>query len=347
MQPAADLWCGGEEMTTALAADLLPRGRRLWNVYGPTEATIWASAQLVTSPGDITLGTALPGSGMRLSPEGEILLYGAGLASGYLDRPGLTAERFRPTATGLCYHTGDRGQLRPDGRIEFLGRDDDQVKLRGHRIELGEIERTLEAHESVSEAVVVVSAPDDPARTHLTAFVVVRHPEPTVRDLRRWLADRLPASMRPARIEMAAALPPDQRGQDRPQGPAVTLAVLVAERGSLTPVEIVTAAEDTLPVLFVLDRGAGDRLRLVAEALAPTVYADFADAESCADAVAKAGATAVTTFTDRLCPLVAEIRGHGPWPHKEEQRRRLVAAGVSKVRSTPLDHPEQARALLA
>ncbi|WP_066367770.1 ATP-grasp domain-containing protein [Herbidospora mongoliensis] len=127
----------------------------------------------------------------------------------------------------------------------------------------------------------------------------------------------------------------------------MTLAILIADRGSLTPVEIVTAAADTLPVLFVLDRNAEDRLRLVAEALAPTVYADFTDAAACAEAIAKAGATSVTTFTDRLCPLAAEIRGHDPWPHKEEQRRRLVAAGVSRVRSTALDDPGQTRTLLS
>nr|WP_062332809.1 AMP-binding protein [Herbidospora sakaeratensis] len=213
--PDADLWCGGEELTTGLAARLLPRSRRLWNVYGPTEATIWASAQMVASPGDVALGAALPGSGLCLSPEGEILLYGHGLALGYLDRPGLTADRFRPRETGdgvrLCYHTGDRGRSRGDGRIEFLGRDDDQVKLRGHRIELGEIERTLETHESVSEAVVVVSARDDPARTHLTAFVVGDGVD--VRNLRRWLAERLPAAMRPARIEPVDALPRTTAGK--------------------------------------------------------------------------------------------------------------------------------------
>ncbi|WP_062437251.1 amino acid adenylation domain-containing protein [Herbidospora daliensis] len=213
--PGADLWCGGEELTTTLAAHLLTRGRRLWNVYGPTEATIWASAHEVSSADDVALGAALPGSGRCLSPEGEILLYGHGLALGYLDRPDLTADRFRPRetpdGTRLCYHTGDRGRLRGDGRIEFLGRDDDQVKLRGHRIELGEIERTLETHESVSEAVVVVSARDDPARTHLTAFVVGEGVD--VRSLRRWLAERLPAAMRPARIEPVAALPRTTAGK--------------------------------------------------------------------------------------------------------------------------------------
>ncbi|TKK91677.1 amino acid adenylation domain-containing protein [Herbidospora galbida] len=214
--PESDLWCGGEELTAALAGRLLPRGRRLWNVYGPTEATIWASADLVSTPDEVTLGAALPGSGMCVSPEGEILLYGHGLALGYLDRPDLTADRFRLRQTGdgvrLCYHTGDRGRRRGDGRIEFLGRDDDQVKLRGHRIELGEIERTLETHESVSEAVVVVSARDDPARTHLTAFVVA-HSGVDVRGLRRWLAERLPAAMRPARIEPVVALPRTAAGK--------------------------------------------------------------------------------------------------------------------------------------
>ncbi|WP_062437252.1 hypothetical protein [Herbidospora daliensis] len=124
------------------------------------------------------------------------------------------------------------------------------------------------------------------------------------------------------------------------------LAVLVADRASLTPVEIVTAAGDDLPVLFVLDHRTDDRLRTVAEALAPTVHADFADAEGCAAVIAAAGAGAVTTFTDRLCPLAARIRRER-WPDKEEQRRRLVAAGVSRVRSAVLDHPEQVRPLLA
>nr|WP_062332806.1 hypothetical protein [Herbidospora sakaeratensis] len=124
------------------------------------------------------------------------------------------------------------------------------------------------------------------------------------------------------------------------------LAVLVADRASLTPAEIVTAAGDNLPVLFVLDHKTDDRLRLVAEALAPTVHADFADADGCAAAIAAAGAHAVTTFTDRLCPLAARIR-HDVWSGKDEQRRRLVAAGVSRVRSAVLDHPEQVRPLLA
>jgi D-alanine--poly(phosphoribitol) ligase subunit 1 len=216
--PGSDIWCGGEQLTAALAAQLQSRCRRLFNVYGPTEATIWASAQLVSSADDVNLGIALPGSGMCLSGdgvEGEILLYGDGLALGYLNRPELTAERFRPartdTGTRLCYHTGDRGRYRPDGRIEFVGRNDGQVKLRGHRIELGEIERTLEAHESVSEAVVVLGSGDDPDRVHLAAFVVAGTAD--VKSLRTWLAERLPPMMRPARIELVAALPRTTAGK--------------------------------------------------------------------------------------------------------------------------------------
>jgi non-ribosomal peptide synthetase component F len=223
--PGSDLWCGGEALTSALATQLLSRSRRLWNGYGPTEATIYASAQLVTSPDDVTLGTPMPGTGMRLSgegPEGEILLYGDGLALGYLNRPDLTAERFRPEPTDSgdrrCYHTGDRGRYRPDGTIEFLGRTDGQIKLRGHRIELGEIERTLESHDGISEAVVVVGARDDPSRTHLAAFVVVRPGAGPAtgldpRAIRGWLAERLPPVMRPARIELMTALPRTSTGK--------------------------------------------------------------------------------------------------------------------------------------
>jgi D-alanine--poly(phosphoribitol) ligase subunit 1 len=224
--PGAEIWCGGEEMTATLAAHLLARCRSLWNVYGPTETTIWASALRVTSAESVTLGNALPGSGICLcddagvvaSPwaEGEIILYGQGLALGYLNRPELTAERFRlaPTDTGLKpgYYTGDRGRYRPDGAIEFLGRKDAQIKLRGHRIELGEIERTIEALGTVSEAVVLVCASDDPTRVHLAAFVVAEEGV-TAASLREWVRERLPPPMWPARIELVDALPKTLAGK--------------------------------------------------------------------------------------------------------------------------------------
>jgi amino acid adenylation domain-containing protein len=224
--PASRIWCGGEAMTTNLAARLLPRCRELWNVYGPTEATIYASAALVESPEAISLGAPLSGTGICLvnsagsivSPgvEGEIVLYGDGLALGYLDRPELTADRFRvgptPHGTQMRYRTGDRGRYRPDGSLEYLGRTDGQIKLRGHRIELGEIERTVEAHPHVSQAVAVVHAGDEPSRAYIAAYVVAS-PDTIEPDLRAWLADRLPLPMRPARILLTDALPRTSAGK--------------------------------------------------------------------------------------------------------------------------------------
>jgi hypothetical protein len=134
------------------------------------------------------------------------------------------------------------------------------------------------------------------------------------------------------------------------------VAVLVAPHGSLSPAEIAVAA-GTLPVLFVLDEhdnGPDARaLRHVADALAPTVYADFSDAGACATAVRRRGARTVTTFVDRLCPLAAEVRrrigtlvvDHAHWGRKDDQRRALVAAGISRVRSTVLDDPAGVRDL--
>jgi D-alanine--poly(phosphoribitol) ligase subunit 1 len=230
--PGARIWCGGEPLTASLGARLRPSGRQLWNLYGPTEATIWASASQVTAPDRISLGEPVPGTGMFLAGEdgepitapgrpGEILLYGAGLARGYLERPELTAERFclRPTPDGpaRCYRTGDRGQFGESGQLEFLGRDDGQVKLRGHRIELGEIESVLEQHPAISQAVVVLREPDVPERAHIAAFVVAGDGL-TPREIRRWLADRLPAPARPGHIEVVPGIPRTTAGKaDRVQ----------------------------------------------------------------------------------------------------------------------------------
>jgi amino acid adenylation domain-containing protein len=227
---ASRVWCGGEALTSALARLLRPRCAGLWNMYGPTEATIWASTALVRDIEVISLGDALPGSGICLADpdgrsmtyvgkpgqEGEILLYGAGLAVGYLERAELTAERFRiettPDGPAICYHTGDRGRYRDDGSLEFIGRTDAQVKLRGHRIELGEIESVLEECPGVCEATVVMRSADDPERAHLMAFVVADGPLTEIA-VRRWVADRLPGTMRPARIALIDSLPRTAAGK--------------------------------------------------------------------------------------------------------------------------------------
>ncbi|HSK80835.1 MAG TPA: amino acid adenylation domain-containing protein, partial [Thermoanaerobaculia bacterium] len=155
-RPGLLLLCGGEALPRDLADRLLPVGRELWNQYGPTETTVWSSTGRV-GPGarPVSLGRPIGNTrihvldrGLRpipLGSTGEVWIGGAGLARGYLERPGLTADRFRPDPFSeepgaRLYRTGDLGRFLPDGTLDFLGRTDHQVKLRGHRIELGEIE---------------------------------------------------------------------------------------------------------------------------------------------------------------------------------------------------------------
>ncbi|MEV4189754.1 amino acid adenylation domain-containing protein, partial [Streptosporangium canum] len=159
---------GGEPLPPQFARELRPRVDRLVNVYGPTETTIWSTAwEVPESPGEVVIGRPIAnttvhildpaGGPAPIGVPGELLIGGAGVATGYLGRPALTAERFVPGPDGArLYRTGDRARLRGDGTLEFLGRTDNQVKLRGHRIELGEIEAVLDAHPAVRQAVVAV-----------------------------------------------------------------------------------------------------------------------------------------------------------------------------------------------
>ncbi|MFD4257579.1 amino acid adenylation domain-containing protein [Streptomyces sp. NPDC058534] len=224
---AADsrIWCGGEPLTQSLAAQLLGCAQELWNLYGPTEATIFATAARIESADSIPLGSPLPGSGVALDgpttdggepEEGEILLFGEGLAAGYLGQEELTRRRFHlhdtPQGRQMVYRTGDRGRRLPDGRLFFLGRDDDQVKLRGHRIELGEVEATLEEHPAVTETVVVLRDRDRPERAYLEALIVTGV-EVTPADLRQWIRDRLPASHCPAKFTVLDSLPRTTAGK--------------------------------------------------------------------------------------------------------------------------------------
>jgi amino acid adenylation domain-containing protein len=220
---ASRIWCGGETLSAPLARDLLCRCTELWNVYGPTEATIWVTAGLVHDPDRIRLGDALPGSEVRLlgpdgrplssapGSEGEIVLTGQGIATGYLNRKDLTAAAFAPMpgSNAPTYRTGDYGRWTSDG-LEFLGRRDGQVKVRGHRLELGEVEASLEGHPQVSEAVVFLARGDDPVRAHLVA-AVVGNASPA--DLRAWLADRLPRVMLPRRVVAFPSLPRTTAGK--------------------------------------------------------------------------------------------------------------------------------------
>jgi amino acid adenylation domain-containing protein len=174
----------------ACSADLVDRwgaGRRFFNLYGPTEATIWSTtAPCAPGGGTPSIGKAIANARVyildaRLLPvpigvPGELCVGGLGVARGYLGQPELTAERFAPdpfagTRGARLYRTGDYARHRPDGTVEFLGRRDEQVKVRGFRVELGEIEAALRSHEEVAQAVVTVRE-DKPAERRLVAYVV-------------------------------------------------------------------------------------------------------------------------------------------------------------------------------
>ncbi|HEX3621707.1 MAG TPA: amino acid adenylation domain-containing protein [Acidimicrobiales bacterium] len=175
--------CTGETLSPVLADALLDRGVELWNLYGPTETTIWSTVGPVSRRRPVTIGQPIANTRVhvlddRLRPvavgePGEIYIGGEGLARGYVRRPELTAERFVADPfepAGRLYRTGDRARRCADGEVELLGRADFQVKIRGFRIECGEVEAALEAHPAVRSAV-VVAREDVPGDVRLVAYV--------------------------------------------------------------------------------------------------------------------------------------------------------------------------------
>lgn len=229
--------CGGEALPSDLARELLERNVELWNMYGPTETTIWSAAHRVTAADlarpSIPLGHPIANTQLyvldaqlELLPvgtPGELCIGGDGLARGYLGRPDLTAERFvEHPALGRLYRTGDLARRTSDGALEYLGRLDNQVKIRGHRIELGEIEATLAAHPGVGMAV-VVAREDIPGDKRLAAYLVPRPGGPplAVEALRAHLRATLPDYMTPAAFVFLEDLPLTPNGKvDRRNLPA-------------------------------------------------------------------------------------------------------------------------------
>ena len=249
--PALKILCGGESWQSELASELLPRCQSLWNMYGPTETTIWSSVSRVEKDKPVLIGApianttfyVLDGGGQPLPAgiPGELYIGGDGLALGYLGRPELTKERFvadpfHPRIGARLYKTGDLVRRVPNGSIEFLHRVDHQVKLRGFRIELGEIETSLEQHADVSQCVVVIQG-DDAADKRLVAYFVPTNPQivPAVEDLKSFLKQRLPNYMIPAAFAMIEKMPLTPNGKiDRK---ALSLSKLSAMT-STAPVEV-------------------------------------------------------------------------------------------------------------
>jgi amino acid adenylation domain-containing protein len=233
--------CGGEALSAALlrrCAERLP-GAAVHNLYGPSEAaTALALPDAVAATGTVPVGRPVAntrayildalGRPVPVGAPGELYVGGAGVARGYLDRPGLTAERFLPDPFGAAagarmYRTGDLARWMEDGSIEFLGRRDFQVKVRGQRVELGEIEARLMEHAGVREAV-VLAREDAPGGQRLVAYFAG---EPVgVEALRAHLGERLPEYMVPAAYVRLDALPLtpsgklDRRALPAPEGDA-------------------------------------------------------------------------------------------------------------------------------
>lgn len=212
--------CGGEAMPSELAKKLIPRCSSLWNMYGPTETTIWSTLWRVDGEESrIPIGRPIANTETYIVDEemhpvavgdiGELLIGGEGVARGYLNQPELTAERFLRDPFSdhndeRVYRTGDLCRSRPDGVLEFLGRNDRQVKIRGYRVELGDIEAGMESHPAVKQAAIKV-VENSGGEKSLIAYVVGTGVE--THELRTFLADRLPTYMLPAKYVSLTEFP--------------------------------------------------------------------------------------------------------------------------------------------
>ncbi|ARS59355.1 non-ribosomal peptide synthetase (plasmid) [Ralstonia solanacearum FJAT-91] len=255
-RPGLKALCGGEALPGELAGRLRTRVGRLWNVYGPTETTIWSSAREVDATdagqGVVPIGRPIANTQIYvldayrqlvpLGVTGEIYIGGAGVARGYLNRPELTAERFvenpfHGEGRERMYRTGDLGRWLPDGSLEYQGRADAQVKLRGFRIELGEIEARLLQCAGVSEAVVTVRE-DAPGEQRLVAYYVSGEAI-EAQTLREQLQASLPEYMVPAayvRLERLPLTPNgklDRKGLPAPEGQAYASTAYEAPQGEV------------------------------------------------------------------------------------------------------------------
>jgi amino acid adenylation domain-containing protein len=256
-EPGLKVLSGGEALPTELSGRIVERVGKLWNVYGPTETTIWSSvAEVSVADGRESRVNELIGrpiwntqfyilgEKLEVSPigaSGKIYIGGDGVTRGYFNRPELTAERFLPDPFGRepggrMYVTGDLGRWHPDSKVEFLGRNDCQVKIRGFRIELGEVETNLVGHPKVREAVVVVRE-DGEGDKRLVAYFTGE--EVGAETLRAHVSSRLPEYMVPSAYVRLEAMPLtpngklDRRALPDPEGGAYVRREYEAPQGEV------------------------------------------------------------------------------------------------------------------
>nr|WP_062333252.1 non-ribosomal peptide synthetase [Herbidospora sakaeratensis] len=332
--------CGGERLPPELARRLLAAGVVLWDLYGPTETTVWSSTARLGGDGTVDFAPVanttlhVLDERMRPAPTGELHIGGDGVALGYHARTSLTADRFVPdpfaAAPGArLYRTGDLARSHPGGRIEILGRADDQIKIRGHRIEPGEIEALLTGHERV-RAAVVLAIPAGDGDPRLTAYV---EPAGPVSDdeLRRHCARFLPPYLIPADVVTVERFPLTPNGKvDRAALRVLVPSAPIEGRAPATEAEhaVARAFADELgraPIPATADFFAlgGHSLsavrvtgRLAAEWGADLPVADLFEArtvEALAARLEKAGG---------LRPIPPA--GLGPHPLSHEQRRMWI-----------------------
>jgi amino acid adenylation domain-containing protein len=262
--------CGGEAFPRDLAEKLLPRCKELWNMYGPTETTIWSSVERVTSgEGAVPIGRPIANTqfyvldAQRLpvptGAMGEVFIGGDGVTRGYFKRTALTSEKFLPNpfrseSNARIYNTGDTGYYLPDGTLMCAGRVDQQVKLRGFRIELGEIETVLGRHPSVASSVAAVKA-DPSGGQRLVAYWVSRNGVSIpASELRGFLSQHLPAHMVPSSYVHLQQLPLTPNGKiDRkrlPEPDSARPEMDKAFAAPRTPIEeaLATAWSDVLKI---------------------------------------------------------------------------------------------------
>ncbi|HSU83145.1 MAG TPA: phosphopantetheine-binding protein, partial [Thermoanaerobaculia bacterium] len=349
----------GGALWERLAAD---RRTAFFNVYGPTECTVDTTAcRIGESPDRPVLGRPLANVQLRILDRrlvpvpagvpGELCVAGAGIARGYLDRPALTAERFVPDPEspwpgGRMYRTGDLVRHLPDGRLEYIGRADHQVKVRGHRVELGEIAAGLERHPTVGRAVAVLRE-DTPGDQRLVAYFTG---EETVADseLRSFLRAELPDAMVPSafvrldrlplsahgKVDRASLPPPDaalERDYLPPRTPLErTLAGIWAELLRLEQVgvqdnffELGGHSLLALQLIARIRQATGVETPVRALFESPTVAALATVLERSAPAAPRPALGPVRRGERNLGQLMAEIGRLSP----EEARRRLAGRG--------------------